>query len=144
MSPIMLLLLYYIYKYCNSFSRLKQKYLKSKSYLETAALTLSRICCAVLLLSYNVVILTWAVGVICEGHLEGMSVVEDLEAGGWVVLQTERLQPRVVWCVTWCDVNGRLTGSVGNRKAITPFVGSWNNWMRTLWLVEYSYLKYGL
>ncbi len=53
-----------------------------------------------------------------------MSVVEDVKAGGGVVLQVERLQPRVVRCVARCDVNGRLAGSIGNREVISPFVGS--------------------
>lgn len=53
-----------------------------------------------------------------------MSVVEDIKAGGGVVLQLERLQPRVVRCCTRDDVNGRLAESIGNREVITPFVGS--------------------
>lgn len=53
-----------------------------------------------------------------------MSVVEDLEAGGGVVLQLERLQPPVERCVTRYDVDGRLAGSIGNGEVISPLVGS--------------------
>ena len=54
-----------------------------------------------------------------------MSVVEDVEAGGGVVLQVERLQLRVERCCARNDVNGRLAGSIGNWEVITPFVRSW-------------------
>lgn len=53
-----------------------------------------------------------------------MSVVEDVHAGGGVVLQGERLQPRVERCVAGHDVDRRLAGSVGDGEIITPFVGS--------------------
>lgn len=69
--------------------------------------------------------LTWAVGVICEGHLEGMSIVEDVQGGFGVVLQTERLQLRVVGCCGRHDVNGRLTGSVCNGELLNPLVWPW-------------------
>lgn len=56
-----------------------------------------------------------------------MSVVEDVEGGGGVVLQAERLQPGVIRCFGRYDVNGRLTGSVGDREVISPFIGSCND-----------------
>lgn len=62
--------------------------------------------------------LTWAVGFVVVGHLEGMSVVENLTAVAGVVLQGERLQRPVERC--FCDVNGRLAGSVGNRVSTNP------------------------
>lgn len=54
-----------------------------------------------------------------------MSVVEDLQAGGRVVRELQRLQPRVVGCVTGDDVDGRLAGSVCNWEVTGPFVGSY-------------------
>lgn len=53
-----------------------------------------------------------------------MAVVENIEAGGGVVLQVERLQPRVVRCLSGYDVDGRLAGSIGDGEIISPFVGS--------------------
>jgi len=53
-----------------------------------------------------------------------MSIVENIKAGGGVVLQAERLQPPVERCFTRYDVNGRLTGSIGNREIIAPFIRS--------------------
>lgn len=54
-----------------------------------------------------------------------MSVVEDVEAAARVVLEPQRLQPRVVGCVTGDDVDGRLAGSVCNWEAIGPVGGSY-------------------
>lgn len=94
--------------------------------------------------SYNInVALTWAVGVVREGHLEGVSVVEDVEAGGRVVLQVERLQPRVVRRVAGHDVDGRLAGPVGDGEVIGPFVGSYKKKKKMTHREEYSlWLEY--
>lgn len=62
--------------------------------------------------------LTWGVAFVVVGHLEGMSVVENLTAVAGVVLQGERLQSPVERC--FCDVNGRLAGSVGDTEFTSP------------------------
>ena len=54
-----------------------------------------------------------------------MSVVEDVQAGGGVVLQAERLQPAVERRRAGYDVNGRLAGSIGDGEIVSPFIGSW-------------------
>ena len=57
-----------------------------------------------------------------------MSVVEDVQAGGGVVLERERLQLVVERRFGGNDVNGRLTGSVSDGEVISPFVGSWKSY----------------
>lgn len=54
-----------------------------------------------------------------------MAIVEDVHAGGGVVLEVEGLQATVERRLSGDDVNGRLTGSIGDGEVITPLLRSW-------------------
>ena len=68
--------------------------------------------------------LTGTVCVVGEGHLEGMSVVEDINAVLRIVLEAERLQAGVERRICRYDVDGGLAGPVGDGEVCDPFLWS--------------------
>lgn len=63
--------------------------------------------------------------------MEGIAIVQNVCAVGWVILQFEGLQGRIVGCLATNNINRRLPGSISNGEVLRPLVRSYGRKNRT-------------